>query len=564
MRHLIRILIPLTIAAVIVWWSGTSVPVRHAGADRPEAPAARVSPDSVLVAYRAGTSAVGRRSLARDAGGNGRRPLARMLPNTDQVLLTNGQSVERVVARLKRDPRVVYAEPDYVVSSFNRSNDPLITNGSTWGMLGDMSDIANNYGSHAADAWRFDNFGTQQVYVGIIDEGVDYRHPDLAANVWTNPYDAVDGRDNDGNGFTDDEHGWDFAHADRSVYNSGEDSHGTHVAGTIGAVGGNGLGVAGVNWHVTMISTKFLGPDGGTISGAVKALDYLVDLKRRHGLNIVATNNSWGGSGYSRTLSDAINRAGDAGMLFIAAAGNDGMDNDVLPTYPANYDCSTRYDTKRSRGYDCLVAVAATTRTGGLASFSNYGYESVDLGAPGSEIMSTVPGNKYEAYSGTSMATPHVTGAVAACASANPNLVPSDMRARLMSSLNATRSLAFLTQTGGRLDAGRYTDACLGAVNRGSVPGTFAKLATTSSTAGDTTRRMVFTWGPSSGTLGYYMCVDSTSDRTCSGKWRSTGATRKMVLYLRRNRTYYWQARAENEAGYTLADSNRWVRFRVS
>jgi len=182
-----------------------------------------------------------------------------------------------------------------------------------------------------------------------------------------------------------------------------QDDHGTHVSGTIGAKGGNGAGVVGVNWNVTLISGKFLGRNGGTTANAIKAIDYFNDLKTRHGLNIVATNNSWGGGGFSQALQDAIERANQANILFVAAAGNGGSDgvgdnNDTVANYPSNYPNAN------------IIAVAAITSTGARSPFSNYGATKVDLGAPGSGVWSTMAKDFYSSYSGTSMATPHVTG----------------------------------------------------------------------------------------------------------------------------------------------------------
>ncbi len=199
------------------------------------------------------------------------------------------------------------------------------------------------------------------VYVGIIDEGYMYTHEDLAANAWTNPGEiAGNGIDDDGNGYVDDVHGWDFDGNNNTVFDGVNDDHGTHVAGTIGATGGNGTGVAGVCWSVKLISAKFLGSNGGTTANAIKAVDYLTDLKTRHGLNFVATNNSWGGGGFSQALKDAIDRAGTADILFVAAAGNGGRDgvgdnNDTTPNYPSSYANAN------------IIAVAAITSTGAKA-----------------------------------------------------------------------------------------------------------------------------------------------------------------------------------------------------
>lgn len=372
----------------------------------------------------------------------------------DVLRLSPGASIDAALRKLKSDSQVAFAEVDYVVTNQAVSNDPYYTSGQLWGMYGDQSAPANNYGSQAAETWATGNTGSSSVLVGIIDEGIDFNHPDLQANVWTNPYEiAGNGVDDDGNGYVDDIHGWDFYNNDNTVYDAGADQHGTHVAGTIGATGGNGAGVAGVNWNVGMISAKFLGPSGGYISDAVRALDYLTDLKTRHGLNIVATNNSWGGGGFSQTMLDAITRAAKAGILFVAAAGNGGSDgvgdnNDAVANYPSNYD------TTASAGYDSVIAVAAINSSGAKASFSNYGAATVDLGAPGVSIVSTLPGNTYGSYSGTSMATPHVTGAAALYAASHPGASAQTIKKALLDSARATptTSLAGITSTGGRLN----------------------------------------------------------------------------------------------------------------
>jgi subtilisin family serine protease len=356
------------------------------------------------------------------------------------------------IAKAKGLGEVEYAELNYIYTHNATAIDNYYTNGSLWGMYGNATSPVNPYGSQAGEAWAANHTGANTVYVGIIDEGFQNTHPDLDANEWDNPYDPVDGADNDGNGYVDDTDGWDFANNDNTIYDGGTrgslDNHGTHVAGTIGAES-NGTGVVGVNWSVSMISGKFLGRNGGTTANAIKAVDYFTDLKTRHGLNIVATNNSWGGGGFSQALFDAIDRANKANILFIAAAGNGGRDgvgdnNDTTPHYPANYENAN------------IISVAAITNSGAKSSFSNYGAKSVDIGAPGSGINSCLAFNTYGSYSGTSMATPHVTGGAALYASGHPGATAAQIKTAIMSSAAPTSSLAGKCVTGGRLDVSGF------------------------------------------------------------------------------------------------------------
>lgn len=407
----------------------------------------------------------------------------------ERITLPAGMSTDAALAKYRNNPLVQYAEPNWTYAASYVSNDPYYTTSSRmWGMYSDDSPASvggagttNSFGSQAEEAWDAGYIGSDNVYVGIIDEGFEYAHPDLADNAWTNPFDAPDGVDNDGNGYIDDIHGWDFFSNDNSVYDGTGDDHGTHVAGTIGASGGNGTGVAGVNWNVTMISTKFLGPTGGSTSGAVLALDYLTDMKVRHGINIVATNNSWGGGGYSQALLDAITRAANQGILFIAAAGNSNTNNDTTASYPSNYS------TVSGAGYEAVVAVAAIDSAGSRASFSSYGATTVDIGAPGVGINSTLPTGTYGSYSGTSMATPHVTGAVALYAAANPSATASQIRTALLNTATPTASMNGITTTGGRLNV----SALMGAVPTPSLA--INNVSVTEGNSGTTTATFTVT-----------------------------------------------------------------------
>ena len=257
---------------------------------------------------------------------------------------------------------------------------------------------------NAPGAWNITT-GSNSVVVAILDTGFDYNHPDLSANIFNNSGEcAPNGIDDDGNGYGDDCHGIDVANADSDPMD--DNDHGTHVAGTIGAVGNNGLGVVGVNWTVKMLSCKFFDASGsGTTEGAIECLQYVKAMKDR-GVNIVATSNSWGGGDFSQALYDAIDDQRQSGILFITAAGNGnafgvGQNNDSVPFYPCTYYLSN------------IICVAATTSTDAKASFSNFGKHTVHVGAPGNNILSTLPGNSYGSLSGTSMATPHVSGVAA-------------------------------------------------------------------------------------------------------------------------------------------------------
>jgi subtilisin family serine protease len=442
----------------------------------------------------------------------------------ERVSLHSNVSVEMAVARLKTIPGVQYAEPNWIYSTSAVSNDTNYLSGQLWGMYSNDSPTAagpsgttNQYGSQAEKAWLANHIGSNTVYIGVIDEGIQFTHPDLVDNMWVNPFDPIDGIDNDGNGKVDDSQGWDFFNNDRTVYDGTADDHGTHVAGTIGAKGGNGIGVAGVNWNVKMISAKFLGSNGGSTLGAIQALDYLTDLKVRHGINIVATNNSWGGGGFSQTLLDAITRAANRGILFIAAAGNATANNDSTATYPSNYN------TTSGAGYDAVISVASITNTGALSSFSNYGATTVDLGAPGSSIFSTLPSNTYGSYSGTSMATPHVTGAIALYAASNPGRTAAQLRTQLLSNTTATSSLSGRAVTGGRLDIARMfgttpalpnlsiNDVSVVEGNSGSSLASFAVTLSSASTSSVTvnyatangTATVVSDYNSSSGSLSF-------------------------------------------------------------
>ena len=350
------------------------------------------------------------------------------------VHLEIGVPVDRAIAALNQVKCVRYAEPDWVCKTTAIPNDPSF--GNLWGMRNTGQTVNSDPGAAGADsrahlAW--DSFtGSQTFVVAIIDDGTNRTHPDLAANIWSNPGEiAGDGIDNEGNGYVDDTWGYDFYQRDSDPTGTG---HGTHTAGTVGAVGNNGVGVAGVMWNCKLMALRFLGPNGGVTSDAILSVQYANSKRVR------VSNNSWGGGGFSQGLYDAIN-AGKAGNhLFVAASGNSGINSDTSPAYPGAYNL------------DNIINVAATDNNDGRASFSNYGATTVDIGAPGVTILSTYGTNGYSYLNGTSMACPHVAGAVALVTAANPTLTYAQVRSRILSTARPVSSLSGRCVTGGVVD----------------------------------------------------------------------------------------------------------------
>ena len=348
------------------------------------------------------------------------------------------------VQALSKNSIVEYAEPNFIYKAISGSpnlpNDPEL--GKLWGLIntgqnttGDMGDITGKPGFDigAQEAWMVET-GSQDILVAVIDTGVNHRNLDLMDNMYTNmaELNGKAGVDDDNNGYVDDVHGYDFANKDGDAMD--DYGHGTHVSGTIGAIGNNGSGVVGVAWNVKILPIKFLAANGsGTLADAVAAIEYGIKM----GAKIM--NNSWGGGEFTQSLYDVIAKARDANILFVAAAGNESNNNDTNPAYPASYQIEN------------VVSVAAMNPDGTMASFSNFGTNSVHLGAPGSNILSYGL-NGIEAMSGTSMACPHVVGVAALLWSQNINQSFQTIKDRMISGSRPFASLRGRVASGGMVN----------------------------------------------------------------------------------------------------------------
>lgn len=387
----------------------------------------------------------------------------------DLVLLkvNKSRSLSNLIEKINQNPSVEYAEPNYIYRAIeNVSNvtsllqnmqmdrdysTAMTPNDPRYGKLWGLHNTGNNEpagssgnsspsGVEGADvnaeaAWSM-NKGSARVKIAVIDTGVDYNHEDLRNNMWINQAEAngEPGVDDDGNGYIDDIHGYDFANNDGDPMDG--NGHGTHCSGTIAAEHNNGIGVAGVMSEASIVAVKFLSDQGsGTTLDAIKAVDYATKV------NVDIMSNSWGGGGASQALEDSIRRAKDAGIVFTAAAGNSASDNNSRPHYPSNYDVEN------------VISVAAHNYNDTLASFSCYGSRTVHVAAPGRNILSTIPNNGYAVYSGTSMATPHVTGVVGLYVAQNGRTDVAQLRENLMNTSIYTRAYGKKTIGGGRVDA---------------------------------------------------------------------------------------------------------------
>jgi len=343
-----------------------------------------------------------------------------------------------VIKALAQNPNIEIVEPNYIYRINKTPNDPMLNQ--LWGMLNvGQADADQQVGVAGTDinaikAWDVET-GSSKTIIAVIDTGVDYTNPDLAPNMWTNAKElkGKKGVDDDGNGVIDDIYGY------NTINNSGDPKddhgHGSHCSGTIGAKGDDGKGIVGVNWNTRIMAIKFLDASGsGTLENAIKGIDYATKM----GAKIMS--NSWGGGGESQTLKEAIERSNQAGALFLAAAGNESNNNDSRPSYPASYQVPN------------VVSVAAVDNKGQIASFSNYGKNSVHVAAPGVNIVSTTTAG-YEAWSGTSMATPHVSGVAGLIASHEPKLTALEIKNRLITTARPLAGLRGKVRGSGFVDA---------------------------------------------------------------------------------------------------------------
>lgn len=353
---------------------------------------------------------------------------------------SRSQNVAALIAALSKHPEVAYVEPNYIVRGVALPND------SSYNQLWGMQNIAANA------AWDISTGSTANV-IAVVDTGIDYTHADLAANVWSAPASftvTIGGRAITCAAGT---HG--FNAIKKTCDPKDDNQHGTHVSGTIGAAGNNSLGVTGVNWTARMMGLKFLAADGsGTIADGINAIEFAIQTKAAFAatgtpVNIRVLSASWGSTSFSQALLDEINKANSSDMLFVAAAGNSSSNNDVTPTYPASFQAPN------------VIAVAANDNPDSLAWFSNYGATSVHLAAPGAGILSTLPGGTYGALDGTSMATPHVSGAALLVLARCP-MNTASLKSTLLGNVDPVPALAGTTLTGGRLNVDKALRSCTG------------------------------------------------------------------------------------------------------
>jgi subtilisin family serine protease len=427
--------------------SKTVAPKRSAGEKEPE----------VLVKFRPGVSISDIKKIAEKNNDRIEDELETVKGLYSIDDLDNADAAKVAEQYAAMGDMVMYAEPNFEiklsdpantaapVSDFdareydsNLPNDPMFAE--QWA----LNNTGQNGGKEKAHidalkAWAKTK-GSDKVVVAVLDTGVDFTHADLVSNMWFRP-DNVPQYTDDELGTFNDEKG--FNAQDNINPPMDDNGHGTHCAGIIGAEGNNDEGIAGINWNVQIMPLKFLGRGGfGSTKDAIEAINYAVDRKQK-GVNVRIISASWGSTQYSKALEDSIRAAGEAGILFVAAAGNDGTSNDKRPHYPSNYDLPN------------VISVAAMDRSDQIASFSNFGTKTVHIAAPGKDILSTWLNDQYREASGTSMATPYVSGVAALVLASESNLTVAKLRERLLTSVDKLDNLSDKVQSGGRLNAAK-------------------------------------------------------------------------------------------------------------
>jgi subtilisin family serine protease len=487
-----------------------------------------VASGEVLLKFRRPFPAADRQQLRQQLDADESKEIGR---NIGVVRLhSRSFSAESLLAFLRTHPAVEYVEPNYIVRAVATPNDSQF--GNLWGLLNTGQTVNGVLGGspgadiHAAAAWDVSTGSTANV-VGVIDTGVDYSHPDLNANVWTAPAEFTVTIGGVPITCPAGSHG--FNAIAKTCDPLDDNDHGSHVSGTIGAVGNNGTGVAGVNWTASIMGSKFLDATGsGTLANAIDAIEFTIQAKAAGAANVRILNNSWGGGGYSQALLDEINKANANDILFVAAAGNSALNNDSWGFYPADY---TYW------GATNIIAVAATDNNDHLASFSNYGPALVHLGAPGVNILSTTRGNTYQYFSGTSMATPHVSGAAALVLS-KCALTTAALKTTLLNNVDVVSSLSGRVSSNGRLNVDKALRSC--------APVAPKAPTNLKATAGNA--QVALTWTASSGATSY-----NVKRSTTSGSGYVTVTTRTTTSYtdtgLANGTPYYYVITALNANG---------------